>query len=173
MSSGARPEDGGFIVLGRVVGVFGTRGWIKVQSFGRERSGILQYPRWQLGLPSGWTEYVVSEGRAHGKGIIAHLAGLQDPEQARALVGAEIAIRRRDLPGLEPGSHYWIELEGLRVVNLAGVDLGRVSYLIETGADDVMVVTGERERLIPYVKTVVREVDLEAGVLRVDWDPDF
>ncbi len=161
------------VVLGRVVGVFGTRGWIKVRSHSRERAGILRYPRWQLGSAGHWVEYGVVEGRVQGRGVIARLTGVQDPAQARVLVGADIAVAREELPALEPGAHYWADLEGLRVVNLAGVELGRVDHLIETGANDVIVVRGERERLIPCIKSVVRAVDAGSGVIRVDWDADF
>jgi len=173
MSPATRPKGGGVVVLGRVAGVFGTRGWIKVLSYGRERTDILRYPRWQVGSPAAWSEYSLIEGRSHGKGIIARLQGLSDPNTARSLVGADIGVRREDLPAPEAGSHYWIDLEGLRVVNLAGVDLGRVSHLFETGANDVMVVAGDRERLIPFIKTVVHEVDLDGGLVRVDWDAGF
>ena len=107
--------------------------------------------------------------------VVAKLAGCNDRDAAEQLVGAEISIRRTQLPATtEPGEFYWTDLVGLRVQTVEGVDLGRIERLFETGANDVIVVQGERERLVPYVwEQVVRDVDLEAGVMHVDWDPEF
>lgn len=164
---------GEVVVLGRVVGLFGVQGWIKVHSYTRVREDILHYPRWLLLRGGEWRAHPLVEGRAQGKTIVARIDGIDDREAARALMGADIAIDKADLPAPAPGSFYWSQLEGLQVVNLDGVKLGQVSHLFETGANDVMVVTDERERLIPYVKEVIRDVDLEAGIIRVDWDADF
>ncbi len=87
---------------------------------------------------------------AKAKGVIAKIQGCDDRDQAAALQDSKIAIRRAQLPALEAGEYYWTDLEGLRVETLDGVELGRVSYLFETGANDVVVVKGERERMIPY-----------------------
>ncbi|MDD3450013.1 MAG: ribosome maturation factor RimM [Gammaproteobacteria bacterium] len=162
------------LVMGRVSGVFGVRGWVKVWSYSDPRENLLEYPVWRLRLAGGWRPVRVLEGRAHGKALVARLEGCGDREAARALIGADIAVRREELPLLPPGEYYWGELEGLRVETLEGRALGVVDHLIETGANDVLVVRGERERLIPYLPgEVVREVDLEQGTLRVDWDPEF
>lgn len=167
-------EPGGeVVVLGRVVGLFGVQGWVKVHSYTRVREDILGYPRWLLQRGGEWRAHALVEGRAQGKTLVARIAGIDDRDAARALIGVDIAVYKADLPAPAPGSFYWSQLEGLRVVNLEGVDLGRVSHLFETGANDVMVVKDERERLIPYIKDVIREVDLHAGILRVDWDADF
>ena len=102
-----------------------------------------------------------------------------DRDSATALVGREIAVTRQQLPALDEGDYYWRDLLGLQVINLDDVTLGTVANLMETGANDVLVVEshsdGERqERLIPYIREqVIRHVDLEQGVIRVDWDPDF
>ncbi len=120
-----------------------------------------------------WAPLRVLDGRSQGRGLIARLEGCTDRDQAHALIGAEIAIDLAQLPALGAGEYYWAQLEGLRVVNLQGVELGRVSHLLETGANDVLVVKGEREHLIPYIGAVIRAVDTEAGLIRVDWDPDF
>ncbi|HEX7045687.1 MAG TPA: ribosome maturation factor RimM [Burkholderiales bacterium] len=158
------------ITVGRVVGLFGVRGWVKVYSYTRPREAILQYDPWYLCLAGEWRERALAEGRMQGEGVIARLAGYEDRDTAAALVGADIAILAAQLPPTGEREYYWADLEGLRVVNLAGDELGIVSHLFETGANDVLVVRGERERLIPFADSVVREVDLEAGVLRVDWD---
>lgn len=162
------------LVMGRVSGVFGIRGWVKVWSYSDPRENLLEYPVWQLRLTGGWRPVRVLEGKVHGKALVVRLEGCEDREAARALIDADIAIRREELPLLPQGEYYWGELEGLRVETLEGRVLGVVDHLIETGANDVLVVRGERERLIPYLPgDVVREVDLEQGTLRVDWDPEF
>jgi 16S rRNA processing protein RimM len=163
------------VTLGRISGLFGVRGWVKVYSDTRPRTGILEYTPWLLQRHGVWVEFPVAAGKPHGDGIIARLQGIADRDAAAALVGCPIAVRRDQLPQTTAaGEYYWTDLEGLRVVTEQGIELGRVAYLFETGANDVMVVQGERERLIPYVwEEVVRKVDLEQGVIRVDWDPDF
>jgi 16S rRNA processing protein RimM len=167
-------SDDGMIILGRISGLFGVRGWVKVYSHTSPRDGILRYKTWYLHQDGGWQAHKLAAGQAQGKGVVAKLAGFEDRDQAAALVGIDIAITRDQLPRLEPGEYYWADLEGLRVENLEGVDLGVVSHLFETGANDVLVVKGERERLIPYTMgEAVKEVDLQAGRILVDWDPDF
>jgi len=164
-----------FVILGRVSGVLGLAGWVKVHAETREREGILGYNPWYLRGTTGWQPYRLIEGRVQGSGVVvAQLEGVGDRNAAQALIGAEIAIRREQLPKLKRGEYYWSDLEGLKVVNTEGIGLGNVSHLFETGANDVLVVRdGERERLIPFTKDAVRNVDLAAQVIRVDWDPEF
>jgi len=157
------------VTLGRVVGVYGVRGWVKVRSYTRPEEDILNYHTWLIGEQ----EVRLVRGRAQGRGLVVKLAGYTDRDQASELVGADIAVPLGDLPPLGAGEFYWWQLEGLRVVNLEGRELGTVGYLLETGANDVLVVSGERERLIPYIKAVVKEIDLDGGLIRVDWDVDF
>lgn len=162
------------VIIGRIAGVFGLRGWVKVFSHTEPRAGVVSYDPWQVKVGGEWREYRVLEGQAHGNGVIVHLAGVDDRDAAAALVGADIAVERAQLPATGKDEVYWTDLEGLRVETEDGRELGRISHLFETGANDVMVVVGERERLIPYLKgSVIRQVDLEAGVVRVDWDPEF
>jgi 16S rRNA processing protein RimM len=115
----------------------------------------------------------VEEGSVHGRGVIAKLAGVDEREAAAALKGAEVAVARASLPQAPAGEYYWADLQGLRVINLQGEELGRVSHLLETGANDVLVVRGERERLIPFVAAYVVKVDLAGGELVVDWGADY
>jgi 16S rRNA processing protein RimM len=165
---------GRLIKLGRIVGLHGVRGWIKVHSDTRPRENIFKYRTWYVGRDGAWREIALLAGRPSGKGLVAQLAEVTDRDQARELIGAEIAVPAADLPPPEPGEVYWWQLEGLRVENLAGIELGVIQSLFETGANDVMVVVqGDMERLIPYVPQVVREVDLDTGVMRVDWEADF
>jgi 16S rRNA processing protein RimM len=162
-----------YVILGRVSGVYGLRGWVKVYSETRDRADILNYIRWFLRRPEGWQAVRLIEGRAQAKGVIARLEGVESCDQARVLIDTEIAVRKADLPPAEPGTYYWADLVGLKVVNLEGVELGTVSHLFETGANDVVVVQGERERLIPFTRDAVKNVDIESRLMRVDWDADF
>lgn len=165
---------GDWVVLGQIAGLFGVRGWVKLRSFTDPRSGILDYHPLHLAGTDGWRPLTLEQGQPHGQGLLAKFIGIDDRDAAAALVGRELAIRRGQLPPTLPGEYYWTDLEGLRVITPDGVELGRVERLFETGANDVLVVTGERERLIPFVRDrVVKQIDLARGVLQVDWDPDF
>ncbi|HPF73419.1 MAG: ribosome maturation factor RimM [Rhodanobacteraceae bacterium] len=164
------------IELGRIAGVFGVRGWLKIESWTDPREAIFDYPEWHLSRQGSDAATLVRhlEGRPQGKGLVVRLPGIDTQEAARELIGQRISILREDLPEPAPGEFYWADLEGLSVSTVDGVALGRVSHLIATGANDVLVVQGERERLIPFVQPdVVRDVDLQAGTLTVDWDADF
>lgn len=161
------------IVVGRIAGLFGVRGWVKVFSHTQPLDNILRYTPWQVLRDGQWQPMKPLGGRIHGKGIVAQLEGCDDRDAAATLIGCDIAIERSQLPRAAEGEIYWADLIGLKVVTLDGVELGVVDHLLETGANDVVVVRGERERLLPYVDQVIREVDLDGGLLRVDWDPEF
>ena len=115
----------------------------------------------------------VLEGRLHQKGVVCHLKGYDDRAQAKELVDVDIAVTSDRFSELEPGEYYWHQLEGLEVVNLSGENLGKVDRLLETGANDVLVLKGEQERLVPYTPGVVAEVDLDKGRIQVDWEKDY
>jgi 16S rRNA processing protein RimM len=162
------------VILGRVAGIFGVRGWIKLISDTDPQEAILDYAPWYLEWQGDWRIHRLLAGRLHGKGLIVHIDGCNDRDQAVHLVGCAIAVPRTQLPPLGPDEFYWSDLEGLRVQTPGGVPLGQVSHLFPTGANDVLVVMGERERLIPYIwGSVVQHIDLAAGLLVVDWDPEF
>lgn len=160
------------VLLGRIVGVFGVGGSVKVESFTEPRDNLFRYRPWIVLKAGVETEISKPKGRAQGKGLVAELHA-EDRDQAAALVGAEIYVDRAQLPEAKAGEFYWADLEGLAVRLEDGRSLGTVSHLFSTGANDVIVVKGERERLIPYVPDVVKSVDLEAQAVVVDWDPDF
>ena len=116
----------------------------------------------------------IVDGRKQGKGLAALLPGYRDRDQAAGLVGQKIFCRRDQLPATDEGEYYWSDLEGLEVKTTRGELLGRVERMMETGANDVMVVRGDRERLVPFVQgQYVTRVDLEEGLIEVDWDPEF
>lgn len=164
-----------WIVVGRLHGAFGVRGEIKLESHTEPARAIARYQPWTLRDGRGQTracaEAKVREG---SKGLIAVIPGIEGRDAAEALRGTEVLVPRSALPPPSPGEYYWVDLEGLRVVNLDGVDFGSVSHLFNTGANDVLVVAGDRERMIPFLQPdCVRSVDFAAGVITVDWDPEF
>lgn len=173
MASGGAGEK--LVLLGRVVGVHGVRGELKLESYTEPRTQIFRYQPWRIRSAAGEKTIEGCRGRAQGKGIVAEVPGIADRDAAAALVGTEIWVARSVLPATKPGEYYWSDLEGLEVVTKDKVSLGRVSHLIATGANDVMIVRdGERERLIPFLPgRFVDDVDLESGRMTVDWDPEF
>jgi len=165
---------GNKVVLGKVSGLFGVRGWIKVYSYTDPRASILDYRVWWLAINGEWRRFDLAEGRQHGKAIVAWLEGVDDRETAALLIEADIGVNRAELPEVEEGHYYWRDLEGLKVEDRDGRVLGSVAYLLETGANDVMVVRSDgRETLVPFVTgEVVKSVDLAAGIISVDWEWD-
>ena len=159
--------------MGRIAAPYAVRGWIKVQPFTEYLDSLLDYPVWRLGKPTGWQEYRVLEARVHSNHLIAQLEGVNDRSQAEALQGLEIAVARDELPEAEEDEYYWDDLIGLDVVNLDGVNLGKVTGLLETGAHDVLEVEGDKKRLIPFTEPIVVEVDLKTGRIQVDWGADY
>jgi len=167
-------DDERMIDVGRFSGLYGVRGWLKVYSYTEPRENIIRYRPWYIRREGRWREVEIAEGRRHGKTVVVRLPHVTDRDQARALLGMNIAIRRGQLPPAAAGEYYWSDLVGLRVVTTTGTELGVIDHLIETGANDVISVLGERERLLPYDPGgVIADVDLERGVMTVDWDPDF
>lgn len=146
---------------------------MRVESYTADREAILNYGVWHVRRGGDWQPITVTSGRPHGAGVVAQLEGIADREQARALLGCEIAIPREMLGEAGRNEYFWTDLEGLRVVTTGGVELGTVSHLFATGANDVLVVRNGRERLVPFTGNVVQSVDLDRGLVTVDWDPDF
>ncbi len=168
-------RDDRMILLGRIVGLHGVSGEIKLESFTAPRIQIFSYQPWLLKSAGIETEFRGVRGREQGKGIVATLPGVSDRDGAAALVGSDIRVARSTLPKPSADEYYWVDLEGLEVITMEGVSLGRISHLIATGANDVMVVRDDkRERLLPFVVgEYVKAVDFEAQRVSVDWDPDF
>ena len=163
------------ITVGRLHGAFGVRGEVKLESFTDPLRSIARYQPWILrdarGIERACEGVRVREG---GKGLIATMPGIEDKDAADALRGTEVLVPRSALPPPAEGEFYWVDLEGLRVVNVEGTDFGIVSHLFSTGANDVLVARGDRERMIPFREPdYIRSVDFEAGTITVDWDPEF
>ena len=159
--------------MGQIVGAFGLKGWVKVKIFTEAPDALGVFPTWMIGTKDGWRDVALEDFEVHSKGPVAKLAGIDDRDAADALRGAEVAVTREDLGEAEEGTLYWVDLVGLEVVNGEGEALGKVDGLFETGETSVMVVKGERERLIPFIPDYVRQVDRGAGRITVDWKADY
>lgn len=178
------PPADELLVIGRITGCYGIKGWVKIHSYTEPKENFLGFGQWMLRRRGAVEPIEFDQGRAQGKGLVAHIAGVDDRTLAEAYSGLEVAVRADSLPTLEEGDYYWSQLQGLQVWCRDGgspgagesVLLGTVDHLIETGANDVLVVepsTGsidDRQRLIPYLPgKVVTRVDLARAVIEVDW----
>lgn len=170
------------LTLGRVAGVYGVKGWVKIRSDTRPIENLFDYNPFWLAKGTGFEAKWV-ESKSHGDGLIARITGpdgqvIEDRDVAAGLIGAEIQIERSQLPPAEDGQYYWFDLVGLEVQNLEGVKLGKVETLVSNGAQDVLVVRGDEaerpERLIPFVHGhIIRSVSLEQGLIVADWQQDW
>ena len=172
------------VPVGTVGRAHGVRGWVRVRSDMEPADELLRYDRWLLERGGGWRPVTVHAAHRHGAVLIAHLQGVDDRDGAAELAGARVGLPREALPALDDGQYYWVDLIGLEVLDETGEPLGTVRDMIETGANDVMVIrphgpldserTRTGDRIVPFiVGDVVREVELEAGRIRVSWrDPD-
>lgn len=170
------------VIVGRITTVHGVKGWVKVHSFTEPTENIFQYSPWWLKTTSGWQIVEVDQARALAKGHAVHIVDVDDREQARQYCKLEISVEKSLMPSLEQDEYYWHQLQGLRVITRyegGHSCLGKVTKLIETGSNDVLMVKGDNqsidreERLVPYLDQFVLKVDLDAGEIEVDWDPDF
>jgi len=168
------------IRLGSINGTHGLKGWVKVFSYTDPLEAILDYSPWILRKSGAEREITIKDGQASGKRLIVQVEGVDTRDQAEDLIGYEVHVNVDAMPDLEEGELYWFQLEGLSVENSSGESLGKIAQMLETGANDVMVVDptedsiDKQQRLIPYLEgDVVREVDQEIGVVIVDWDSDY
>lgn len=159
--------------MGRIVAPYGIYGWLKIQPDTEMLDGLLDYPDWWLGREGQWQKYEVETARVHSNTLLVKLKGVTDRDAAFAFKCKQVAVPRQQLPEPEENAYYWSDLIGLQVKNLQDVDLGKVAELFETGANDVMVIKGEREHLLPFIAQVVLDVNLDAGTMLVDWDAEF
>jgi 16S rRNA processing protein RimM len=167
------------IVLGRIAAPYGIKGWVKLHPFGDDPAAWAEMPRWWLGRTpdtADWQQLALKDLRLHGKGYVASFEGVDDRTAAEQLEGMYFAAPREELPAPEEGEFYWDDLIGLDVVNEADEHLGKVASLIETGANQVLVVrdeAAEKEHLLPFVADVVKDVAVAAGRIRVAWGKDW
>lgn len=162
-----------WVEVGRVAGAYGVQGWLRLLSYTAEPANLMVYRPWRWHQNARMWSPEILEVRDHGRGFIVRVEGCMDREQAETYSGTGIEVPTTALPALAAGEYYWRQLIGLAVETEDGRPLGVVDHLLETGANDVLVVAGERERLIPYIRAVVRLVDMSRHRLVVAWDPEF
>ena len=163
------------VIMGRVASAFGIRGWVKIQPFSEYVDSLLDYKTWYLGQENGpWREVTVTQCEAHDKTLAAQLPDCPDRNAAEKLKGLLIAVPRSSLPVQDEGEYYWADLIGLTVINEAGETLGTVAELLETGANDVLIVRGSGpDILIPFLNSVIGQVDMAARTIQVSWSADY
>lgn len=166
------------VVLGTIAGAFGVKGWIKVKSYTEPVDNILEYDTWQLGAhvrdgQGKWTPVKVEDGRVTDKGVLAKLEGLESPEEARLKAGLELGVWRSEMPAPASGEYYLSDLEGIEAIGAGGESLGRVDHFRTTPAGTVLIVRGEHEHWIPFVKERIVKVELDAGRIVLDWSADW
>jgi 16S rRNA processing protein RimM len=163
-------ESSSLIELGVVGAPFGVRGWVKLRSFTDPPERLLKHRDVQLKVGGAWVAYRIEASGRSGGQLTAKLAGVDDRTQAQALRGAQVCVPRSELPQRDDKDFYRADLIGCEVVNLAGVRLGTVLHFIETPAQVLMVVRGDREHWVPAVPQHLRRVDLQARRVVVDWN---
>ena len=162
------------VVMGQLGTPFGVKGWVRIFADTEYPDSLLDYPVWYLETATGWQAFEIEAAEMHAKGLVAKLAGIDDRDLIASMRNRKIAVPRSELPQTEDGEYYWSDLIGLSVVNLAGESLGKVTQLLETGANDVLVLRDvDTERLLPFVDAVVKSVDIPAALITVDWGLDY
>lgn len=158
------------ILVGKVSGVHGVKGWVKIFSYTRPAENILNYSPWYLARDVDEICKPLLESQIQGKKIIVRLEELTDPDEAQGWVNADILVEKSCLPELPYGEYFWHDIIGLKVLNSDDTELGVVEEMLETGANDVVVISGKERVLIPWVMDeYITEIDLEAGLMHVDW----
>ena len=161
--------DNGRILIGKISGCFGIKGWVKVFSYSNTRENICTYKDWLID----GTLFKSVQSKKHGKNIVAKLKDVDSIEEAQMFIGQKIEITEQQLPKLKNDEYYWNDLIGLDVSNTNGISFGEIVNLMETGVNDVLIVKGNRERLIPFlIPETVLNVDLENKTMLVDWHED-
>ncbi|MFY9329502.1 MAG: ribosome maturation factor RimM [Georgfuchsia sp.] len=166
------------VVLGRLFTPYGVKGWLRLHPFGDDPESWKRMAQWWLspedGAAAQWNPAKLSGLRQHGGGWVAKLEGVDSRDAAEALEGWYFAAPREELPATRSGEYYWVDLIGLQVKNQQGDVLGVIESLVETGANDVLILRdGEKERLLPFIEQVVKEMDVAGGWLTVDWQADW
>lgn len=161
--------------MGRIVAPYGLKGWVRIEPYSPVPDSLRAYRAWWVGRNGGWRELKVAESvLQHGASLVARFEGCVERDAALALKGSEIALERKALPQNAEHEFYWVDLVGLKVVNVKDEELGVLAELFESGAHPVMrVVDGEIERLLPFVEQVVRQVEMAQGRIRVEWELDW
>ncbi len=168
-----KTEADNLVVMGRIVAPYGVKGWVKVLPDTEALDGLLDYETWQIGKDGNWQQIKLKSGKVHNDVLVVKLEGINDRDAAFACKGMQIAVPRDVLPELDDSEYYWSDLIGLAVTNQQGVNFGKIIDVFETGANDVIVVKGEVERLIPFAEHTVIDVNIAQQTMLVDWDEDY
>ncbi len=161
------------VVMGRISAPYGVKGWVRIHPYTETIDSLLDFPVWYLGEGGSWRESRVVDAAVHGDSVVASLDACSDRDAAEALKGLQVAVPRSSLPDAPEDEYYWLDLIGLKVIGQGGIELGTVSGMIETGANDVLEVKGKQHHLIPFVSDYIVEVDLKNGLIRADWGADY
>lgn len=161
-----------YIAIGKFGATHGVHGWIRVKAYTEFAENILKYTPWYIKrLQQDWTTLQIEDSKFQNDTLLVKVSGIHNPEEARLLTGLTISVTRAQLPPLGKDEYYWSDLIGLRVINLAGTDLGTVTHLMATGSNDVLVVKGKIEHGIPYLMgSVIKKIDLDKQEILVDWE---
>ena len=163
-----------YVIIGKISGLYGVHGGLKVFSYTSPRERIFSYRPWLLKVGTAWSPRDVLSGKGQGKGLVVFLEGVTDRDMASSLLGVDIAVTREQLPQLPAGEFYWSDLFDMEVIDQSGRLLGKVVDMQETGANDVLVVQGEQKFMLPWVMDdIVKQVDIDKGRIYVDWDPEY
>ena len=169
-----KTEADTLVVMGRIVAPYGVKGWVKVVPNTEAIDNLLSYKAWQIGKEGDFRKVKLKSGKVHKDVLVIKLEGINDRDAAFACKGLQVAVLRSELPELDDDSEvYWSDLIGLNVKNQQDVDFGKIADVFETGANDVIVVKGETERLIPFTEQTVINVDVAKQTMLVDWDEDY
>ncbi len=169
----APQQDNKKLLIGKINGFFGIKGWVKIFSYTEPKVNILSYQPWWLFEDDSWKSYKILDGREQSKTIVVQLEGVNDRNQSQKFIGRDIYIDKSQLPELTDGQFYWHELTGFHVINLEKVELGKVDYLVDTGANHVLVVKGDKEHWIPYIEPFLVSIEKDTKKIIVDWDENF
>lgn len=158
------------VTLGKIVGHFGVKGWLKVLSYTKPREQIKKYQEIKIDNDHLKSDFKLEAWKIHGNHVLLKIEKFDNRDDACVFINSQIIIDRKNLPNLTEGQYYWNDLEGMEVQGIDGNKIGKVSHMIETGSNDVMVMEDNKE-LIPFIfGQVVKKVDIEKNLIEVDWN---
>lgn len=161
------------LLVGKINGLFGTQGWVKIFSHTHPRENILCYQPWHVKIGGIWQTLEIVSGRKQGKTLVAQIKNINSPEQVQVFLGLQVFIEKSQLPMLKKDQYYWQDLIGLKVINQQNVVLGTVANLVDTGSNTVLVIAGKQQYLVPYTDEFLIKVDISQQQILVDWDENF
>lgn len=158
------------VIIGRFGSVHGVKGDIRVFLYTQPIELALECFPWQVEINNEWQPLNITKTKWHNDQLLVHIENIDDRDVAKRYTNLNIGIERSQLPELDDDDYYWSDLVGLRVINQNNEELGKIEYFEVTGSNDVFVVKGKKEYCLPYLDDVVKEIDLKAGIMRVEWE---